>query len=531
MILRDYQRKALDALRSKIDERPVLVQPTGSGKTCVLAHLINEWEGPVLFVVHRRELLTQAVEHLARLGVQAGAILSGIAPASEHRVQVASVQTLARRVRPPATLVIFDEAHHVVGDSFHAVVDAYPDAAIAGCTATPYRLDGRGLGEVFRSIVVGAYLDELVADGTLIAPRIFTVPLSVNPDGVKKTAGDFNLQALGALMNTKQLVGDLVEHWKKHEPGRTVVYAVDVAHSLEIQKQFQEAGIPARHLDGKTDKDTRATILDCLRLGHTRVVTNCQVLTEGWDLPALDCAIVARPTASLCLHLQMLGRVMRTAEGKTRAIVLDHAGNIRRLGMPDQRIAYSLDGKAKATADGFQTCPACGCCFDIGETECPECGHVREAPEQKPVEIVPGELVEAASEPDHAERSAAFDAIEQLRCAYGFKEGWSAYRFKARFGCWPLVLADEEGRRRLCDARSGGDRARAYKEWLATALAKGFRRGWASWQYRTAFGKWPRFGPELRDELGIDELEDAIDERFVNPLAGSSPGGNLPTTP
>ena len=482
MILRPYQQRALDEARSS--DRPVIVLPTGAGKTVVAAHLIRDWPGPVLFVAHRRELIVQAQARLAAVGVESGAILSGIDP-SPTRVQVGSVQTLARRVRPPASLLVIDEAHHAVGDIYTALVEAYPDAFVVGLTATPFRLDGRGLGEVFRSIVVGAYMDELVADGTLVGPRIFT---QRGPDlsGVHKVGGDYSSNSLAAIMNTPKLVGDLVAHWLKYRPSRTVAYGIDVAHARAISDQFAASGISSAVITGDTETDDRDYILRSLADGALSVVSNCMVLTEGWDLPSLDCAIVARPTASLCLHLQMIGRIMRSAPGKTGAILLDHAGNIGRLGKPLQRIAYDLHGKVKSSVDGFKTCPSCGLVVEPGTEICPECGHEFKAPEKKPVEHIDGDLVEDSPDTTWSDQNAYWNQIESLRVAYGFAPGWAAHRFRARFGSWPTLAY-----RHLANPDSDEDRSYVFSQLLDFAESKGFKPGWAAFQFKAKFGGWP----------------------------------------
>ena len=312
-------------------------------------------------------------------------------------------------------------------------------------------------------------------------------------------------------MNTPALVGNIVEHWQKFTPARTVVYAVDVKHSINIRDRFRAAGIPALHIDGQTGITERAETLKSLRDGCTKVVCNVMVLTEGWDLPALDCAVIARPTASLALHLQMLGRIMRTAEGKASSLVLDHAGNVHRLGLPTQQIDYSLDGKVKPKTTGFKTCEKCGCVCDVFDQVCPECSapfggdsQQRDIPQEEA-----GELVELNPEVLHETKAETFRALEQLRISYGFKEGWAAHRFKSRFGQWPLVVVVDEVRR-LADPRSGEDRARVYRDYLGVALSRGFRKGWAAHQYRSHFGVWPRFSHDLRERFGIDAAEEAI---------------------
>jgi superfamily II DNA or RNA helicase len=340
--LRDYQRRAVDDVIAKLDRRPILVSPTGSGKTTMATEIVERLGVPTLWLAHRKELIDQAAERLEAHGLTTGIVMSGYETVPEAQVQVASIQTLVRRDKPPAGLIVIDECHHAAADSYQNVLAEYPDAHIVGLTATPFRLDGRGLGDLFGELVVAAWPDELCTDGVLHKPRIWA---SKAPDlrGVRVVAGDYNLGALAQRSNTAELNADIVETWRKRAAGRrTVAFAVDIAHSMAITKAFQDVGVPAEHLDGGTSRDNRDAILERLRQGKTQVVSNCMVLTEGWDLPALACAILARPTASLNLHLQMIGRVMRACEGKDGAIVLDHAGNHHVHGLVTRRLNYTL---------------------------------------------------------------------------------------------------------------------------------------------------------------------------------------------
>lgn len=300
--LRAYQRQAVEDVIAKLDHRPILVSPTGSGKTTMATEIVERLGVPTLWMAHRKELIDQAAERLEAHGLKTGIVMSGYDGDPEAQVQVASIQTLVRREKPPARLIVVDECHHAAADSYQNVLAEYPDAHVVGLTATPFRLDGRGLGDLFGELVVAAWSDELCADGVLHKPRVWA---SKAPDlrGVRVVAGDYNLGALAERSNTAELNADIVDTWRKHAAGRrTVAFAVDIAHSLAITKAFQDAGVTAEHLDGGTPRSERDDILDRLRAGKTLVVSNCMVLTEGWDLPALECAIIARPTASLNLH-------------------------------------------------------------------------------------------------------------------------------------------------------------------------------------------------------------------------------------
>jgi DNA repair protein RadD len=365
--LHSFQSEAIDQIEFEIARgvRKVLyVAPTGSGKTMVAAeitrHAVNQHK-PVLFLAHRREIIDQTSRKLAANGIALG--MHGIVQAGREgdlrpqaMVQVASIDTLlARGIRsktmplPPADLIIFDEAHRIRGRTREYLVSLYPDAVLLGLTATPCRGDGRGLGNIFESMIQAPQVAELIRLGFLVGARVFA---PVNKDiakGVRIAKGDYVLSALAARMNTTELVGDVVRDWLQHgERRRTVAFAVNVAHSVHIRDEFVGAGVRAEHLDGSTPLADREAILARLGTGETEVVSNCMVLTEGWDMPEVGCCILARPTKQLGLYRQMIGRVLRTAPGKTDAIILDHAGAWHRHGLPEDHIEWTLDVDARA---------------------------------------------------------------------------------------------------------------------------------------------------------------------------------------
>jgi superfamily II DNA or RNA helicase len=368
-ILRDYQTTAVDHVELCIERglrKILLVAPTGSGKTVIAGEIIRRHRAKLksaLFIAHRREIVAQTSDKLNDIDVAHGIIMAGTQPRDLEFVQVAAIQTLhARAIRsermplPPADLIIIDEAHHCPAATYRAVIDAYPNTPIIGLTATPCRGDGRGLGAIFETLVQCPQVQPLIDRGHLVKPKYFA-PIDVQPNlrGIGTVAGDYNQGQLAARMNQDALVGDIITHWHKFGEGRpTVVFTVDVAHSVHIAREFVAAGVRAEHIDGSTPKEERDATLRRLKSGETTVVCNCMVLTEGFDCPKASCCVLARPTKSMGLFRQMIGRILRPAPGKTNAIVIDHSGAVRRHGFVEDAVEWTLDEDTKAETPGIR---------------------------------------------------------------------------------------------------------------------------------------------------------------------------------
>jgi DNA repair protein RadD len=473
MNLFDYQQAVVNDYHAKLVagfRRPLIVAPTASGKTVMAGAIVADAvksSQRVLFLAHRDELLTQARRSLARWEIVAGIIKAGRDNDQRPQalVQIASIQTLhARAVRrqtmelPPAEIVIVDECHHARAETYQQIIGAYPEAIIIGLTATPCRTDGRGLGNIFECMIEAPQTAELIKLERLVPPRIFTV---ADPDlkGVQTAkTGDYVISQLSYRINTDVLVGDVVSHWLKHaQQRRTVVFAVDVAHSVNLMREFVQAGVKAEHLDGQTPQDEREQILARLASGETQVVCNCMVLTEGFDLPDLGCIVLVRPTKSLLLFLQMVGRGLRTAPAKKDCIILDHGGCIRRHGRPDDQFVWTLDKDQRAAnkthakrkserRDPFTDCNQCGGTRQRGFA-CDACGY-KPGPKGEGVDFVDEDLVELTDEARTYQQAILEEQVfyrELLGYAQGrvTKEGkpyspaWAAYKFKDKHGRMP----------------------------------------------------------------------------------------------
>lgn len=380
--LRPYQAAKVSEARALMGQGKksiCLVSPTGSGKTIIAAHIIHSAlakKRRVLFLAHRRELIDQCAEKLRALGIwDYNVVLSGH-PHSRNPnapMQIASIQTLIRREYPPADLIIVDESHHVCGGQYQTLLKNYPDAYVLGLTATPERLDGKGLDDIFQDLLEVATVPQLIEQGFLVKPtclspsREMAEKIKESLSGIKIRGGDYDEGELGDAMDNKVLIGDIIEHWKEWAFGqKTIVFAASILHSQHIVEQFTNAGITAAHIDGKMGTMERERILSAWRTPALDVVSNCQILTEGFDYPELSCCIEARPTKSLALHLQMVGRIMRVANGKNGAIILDHAGNIAEHGVPHAERIWTLEGSAKKRKpEKPHACfmPGCGAMF------------------------------------------------------------------------------------------------------------------------------------------------------------------------
>lgn len=493
--LRPYQLEAVERVREcvrKGQTRNVVCAPTGSGKTILAAHITQsalERGKRVLFVAHRRELIRQPFCRFVASGIDPrhiGVIMAGVGSgplslfaASDDAsmwagyarrrppapVQIASIQTLARRQRPPADLIIIDEAHRTLSKSYLDLLADYPSAVVLGLTATPTRTDKRGLGEVYQGLVVVAQYRELVELGALVAPRVWTVPRLPDVSAVKTKGEDYDPRELDLAVNKSELIGDIVEHWQRHGNGApTFAFAVSVAHSRRIAAAFLEAGIPAAHVDGETPVAERDAVFARLSRGELRVVSNCDVTTEGTDVPAVKTIVVARPTKSLRVWLQQAGRGSRPHESGLPFVILDHAGCALEHGLPQEDRQWSLEPpkKRKLGKPPTKLCPECYCIVPAATPVCPECGFAFPPAERSELEEREGELVEFTQDAQYAVILREWYRHNKRR-SVPLKPGWCFFRYREKFGKNPppgCKLPELTGAEKLAraefDARGGG---------------------------------------------------------------------------
>jgi superfamily II DNA or RNA helicase len=399
-----------------------------------------------LFLAPRRELVQQASRKLSDVGVGHGIILAGDPRHNLYsRIQVGSIDTIRARAHKlqmlAPDLVFVDECHLYVTEIRKRLLDQWPNARRIGLTATPCRKDGRGLELLFDDIITVASTAELTAQGHLVPARYFSI---AKPDleRVHTVAGDYNVGELATAM--APLVADIPLTWLERAGGRrTVVFAVNIAHSVALRAAFAEHGIVAEHVDGGTPTAEREAIFRRFAAGETQVLCNCQIASIGFDLPALDCITLARPTKSLAMYLQMLGRGLRPAPGKKDCLVLDHSGCVHSLGFAADERFWSLDGhadleetkRAREKSLGKDvTCPKCSCVYSGGRV-CPACAYYI-APRGKEIRTLDGQLVEVGeSLPlEQQDRLTFFLELRGYASNHGFKPGWAAHKFKEKFG-------------------------------------------------------------------------------------------------
>lgn len=371
MELRPHQAAAIEGARGALanGSSVVIQMPTGSGKTKTAVAMIAEEAGVVWFVCHRQEIERQVSAALTAAGVEHGIVSPRAKPDYGKRVQVVSVATLKRRMGelPAPDLVFWDECHHVAAKSWASIRETLVEAKHIGLTATPERLDGKGLREWFAELVVGPTIANLVAENYL-APFRYFAPSDPDLTAAKLQAGDYRKADLAKVMNTPVLIGDAVAEYRRNADGkRAVAFCASVEASIALVDRFNAEGIPARHVDGTTGAEDREAAIAALAAGEIKVLSNVEVFTEGFDLPGIEVAILLRPTKSPTLLLQMIGRALRYADGKV-AVIMDHAGLHADHGLPDGDWHWSLDGGAAKARQAT---------MGRGPRRCPECKEVR----------------------------------------------------------------------------------------------------------------------------------------------------------
>lgn len=494
---RAYQAEAIERVREILRKRPtariLCVLSAGGGKTIVAAKFIEsavkKGRKP-LFVAHRRELISQPFDRFIRAGLdpeQIGIILAGVELPSRRKrptkpiddmtaseiweaharrrpaapIQIGSIDTIAaRKLVPESDLVFVDEAHHAVAKKYVDLLALYRDVPVVGLTATPMRADGRGMNEVFDELVVIREPHQLREAGYLCDATAFSTREVADLSGLKVgRSGDYSAEEIEEVMDKPELVGDIVRHWLQRANGvSTIVFAASIEHSRHIVEQFKAAGVKAEHLDGTTALGERWDILKRLATGETTVVSNMGVLTEGFDSPRVKCVVLARPTASESLYIQMVFRGLRPFEGQ-RAIILDHGSNIvtssgaLKHGLPFQERQYSLEPRKKKrktkeeealaelgieeAEEKVRTCPNCMAMYDVKLLACPECFTPAPARKGRHLEQRDGELVVVTEE---SVRAKAWESIVKMFLRKNEKRrvplhpNWCKHALRERFG-------------------------------------------------------------------------------------------------
>lgn len=467
--LRDYQsdHRGVEGIRAAFRggaRRVLYVLPCGGGKTVCFSYMTEAAAAKgrrVLLLAHRGELVDQISETLTTFGVEHGRIQAGRSM-TRIPIQAGMIGTVANRLDKIAApdLIVVDECHHSTSKTYRKILDTFPDAFVLGVTATPARTDGRGLVDAgYNAIVIGPTVAELVGAGHLAPYRLFCPPSDIDLSGIKTTAGDYQRSGLSSRLDRPEITGDAVEHYRKYANGTPfVAFCVSVEHAAHVAEQFRGAGIPTRNLDGTMPADERRSILNGLRSGQIAGVASCDLISEGFDLPRITTAILLRPTKSLIIYVQQTGRALRPFDGKDHAIILDHAGNALRHGLPDQGRAWSLEGRGKGARSAHEAgiqirhCRLCFAVYPGGLDRCPHCNGLAERTGRK-IEERDGELIEITAEMEldgklrclpYAEALAMCEdatAIRQMAKARGYKPGWAIRQTMHRFGVSPQRAA------------------------------------------------------------------------------------------
>ena len=417
----------------------IIVQsPPRSGKTVVMAHIAKsatDKNNKVLFFSHRKEINEQVYKTFENNEV------------NMDLVTIGGVQSLVRKIDKldEPTIILIDEAHHSKASSYKKIIDYFPNAYKLLFTGTPVRLDGSGFDDIADDLILGKSVKWLQEHGR-IAPFKYYAPLMIDVAGLKKRAGEFTKQSVDDTMKTV-IYGDVIKHYEKLAKGKqAIVYTHSVGASENVSKAFNDAGYNSMAVSGKTPKEERETAMRAFRNGDLKIMVNCELFTEGIDLPNVDVCIMLRPTQSLSLYLQFAMRALNPREGKT-AIIIDHVGNVERFGLPNQDREWSLQGivKKKQTAKiGEPTVRVCEMCFATfwsKERICPECGYENEPTKQEIELIREAELKEIKEEQQRKIREKvqtyvtpdmcqSMDELKEYQLLHGYKNGWCWYQAK-----------------------------------------------------------------------------------------------------
>ena len=415
-----------------------------------IARRTTENKKRVMFLIHRKEVLEQAIDTFKKQKVNSDLLTAGM------------VQTLTRRVDklPMPDVILVDEAHHALANSYQRILNKFPKAIVLLFTATPHRTGRMQLDQIADDIIVGQSIHELTEKGFLAPFRYFQPPDDFDPKLLKRNStGDYTAESMQQAMSTK-IYGHIVKQYKRIADGmQAVVYTYSIDSAIEIARKFNSEGISAVEVDGTTPKEKRDLAVQKFREQEIKILVNVNLFTEGVDLPNVDCVIMARPTASLALYLQFSMRCLNPRKGKT-AIIIDHANNFKTFGYPDddrdwkQAIKSGKQKNKSLLKDPGLSIVTCDYCFavvkasEVKDGKCPICGKPIKVHEAKPVSDV--DLVEATKERQRlikeivkkkllkevANKSVSeLHSLKELQAyakLHGYKSGWAWFQAKRK---------------------------------------------------------------------------------------------------
>lgn len=436
---------------AKRNKGVMIVSPPGSGKSVVIAEIarLTTLKGNrVLFFVHRRELTRQIEQSMT---------------ANDVDMQLVTIDTVTRvwnRIQSleKPSLIIIDEAHHSKAKTYQKIMDFWPDVPRLGFTATPWRMSGAGFTDEYSSMVEGPQVQWLIDHNRLAPYDYYAMPLGDMSRLVSHGNQDYTGKSMDSYMKTIAY-GDLIGNWKKHAGNRqTICYTPSVATANEVVDRFLEAGISAVEADGKTPTAQRDEVMEGFKQGKYQVLVNCDLVSEGFNVPECSCVILLRPTKSLVLYLQQAMRCMRYQPGK-RAVILDHVENYQKFGLPNAQREWTLKGKGKNKKKQDQlnlpilTCPKCFAVLDKEKCKvspdtikCPYCGKIipieKEEKDDKELGADDGIELKKVQEVNSGhfktqkiirlQDCKTYADLQEYARQMNYKPGWAYYRAKAR---------------------------------------------------------------------------------------------------
>lgn len=432
MKLRDYQNELLLSIKREMmmgKQSVCAVLGCGGGKSVIQAHIAKsatDKGNQVLFLVHRRELCAQIEQTFVQCGVDLSLC------------QIAMVQTITRRLGkiPEPKIIITDEAHHALSDSYKRIYNFFPDALRIGFTATPIRMNEGGLGNVFDGLIEGVSTPWLIENNFLAPYRYYSVKLA-DTSNLHIKRGDYDSREVAELMEDRVIYGETIKNYRKIADGKkTIIYCASVEASKKTAEEFKAIGIRAAHLDATTPKELRNQIIRQFRSGEVQVLCNVELLGEGFDVPDCECVILLRPTKSLTLFIQQSMRSMRYQANKT-ALIIDHVGNVFQHDFPDAIREWSLSSKKKKQKSTIKIkeCSVCYYCLPSNVKICPACGYEFTSQERGEIETIDVELAEithlnilATKSYDHYKSLKTFDELVLFQKAKKYKFSWVLHK-------------------------------------------------------------------------------------------------------